>query len=113
MTTPPYAPISTGSNLDVISFEIRDPVTGIREDLTGATVTVTIKDEHTREAIVASGAGTVNSLITSRVQYVLADADVAKITYETTWLVEWKVVAIGGRTFRSPEPIRLPVRPRL
>lgn len=113
MTTPPYAPISTGSTLDAISFDVRDPVTGIREDMTGATVTVLLKDEHTREVIVAAGAGTVNTLITSRVQYVLADVDVAKITYETTWLVEWKIVAIGGRTFRSPEPIRLPVRPKL
>lgn len=112
MTTSPYAPISTGSNLDVISFDVRDPVTGIRENLTGATVTVLIKDEHTRETIVAAGAGTVNSLITSRIQYVLANVDVAKITYETTWLVEWTVV-LSGKTFRSPEPIRLPVRPRL
>lgn len=112
MTTPPYAPISTGSNLEVISFELRDPVTGIREDLTDATVTVLIKDERTQETIVTAGVGSVNSLITSRVEYVLADADVAKITYETIWLVEW-TIALDGKTFRSPEPIRLPVHPRL
>lgn len=112
MTTPPYAPISTGSNLDVISYEHRNPVTGIKEVLTGATVTVLIKDERTLETIVAAGSGTVNSLNTSRVDYVLADADVAKITYETTWLVEWKIV-LTGKTFRSPETIRLPVRPKL
>lgn len=113
MPTPPYAPISTGSNLSVLSYDVRDPVTGIREDLSDATVTVLIKDEHTREVIVAAGVGSVNSLITSRIEYLLADVDVAKITYETTWLVEWTVVTEDDRTWRSPEPIRLPVRPKL
>lgn len=78
MTQPPYAEISTGSNLAQLSFEYRDASTGLKADLTGATVVVTIKDERTQETIVAAGAGTVNTLNTSRADYVLADADVAK-----------------------------------
>lgn len=109
----PYAPISTGSNLAKIALEYRDAETGLRVDLTDATVTVTVKDERTGETVIASGAGVVNTLDTSLVEYTFSDVDVAKITYETTWLVEWMIVADGGGTFRSPEPHRLPVRPKL
>lgn len=106
-----YAPISANSNLVPITFELRDQRTGVRMDLTGATVTVNVKDEHTQEVIVASGSGTVDTLNTALVSYSFADGEVAKITYETTWLVEWTIV-LSSKTYRS-EAIRLPVRPRL
>jgi hypothetical protein len=113
VTTPPYAPISTGSNLSPITFELRDPSTGLKVVLTGATVTVRVTDERTAEVIVAAGSGTVDTGNTSLVSYAFLDAEVAKIAYETTWLVEWKIVDTGGKVFRSPEPIRLPVRRNL
>jgi len=99
---------TTGSNLEPITFELRDQRTGTRMDLTGATVTVKVTDEHTQEVIVAGGSGAVDTANTALVSYSFSDAEVAKITYETTWLVEWTIV-LSGKTYRS-EQIRLPVQ---
>lgn len=105
--------ITTGSNFAPLSLLLKDGVTGLPVNLTGATVSVVVKDEQTGMTIVAAGAGSVNGANPTLVEFYFADVDVAKITRVATWLVEWTIVAANGRTYRTPEPLRLPVRPRL
>lgn len=108
-----YNTITTGSNFAPLSLLVKDGITGLPVNFTGATVTVVVKDEQTGETIVAAGSGAVNSANPTLVEFYFADEDVAKITRVTTWQVEWTIEAASGRTYVTPEPIRLPVRPRL
>jgi hypothetical protein len=108
-----YPAISTGSNYAPLAFEIRDGATGRPVDLTGATVSVTVRDELTMEVIVQDSAGSVSSTNPHVAQYVFDPADVAKILVEGTWLVEWRITFPNTRVFRLPVPYRLPVRPKL
>lgn len=109
MSARQYAAITTGSNLTPLTHEVRDRF-GTAIDFTGATITVLVKDELTGETIVAAGAGAV-SAYPRQVEFSFADVDVAKITYATTWLVEWTIV-LAGKTYRSAQ-YKLPVRPKL
>ena len=108
-----YNTITTGSNFAPLSLLVKDGITGLPVNFTDADVLVVVKDEQTGEAIVAAGVGSVNGSNPTLVEFYFADEDVAKITRITTWLVEWTIVAANGRTYRTPEPLRLPVRPRL
>jgi hypothetical protein len=108
-----YPAISTGSNYAPLAFEIRDGSTGRPVDLTGATVTVTVRDELTMEPIVEDSPGSVSGSNQYVAQYVFDPADVAKILVEGTWLVEWRIAFPNERVFRLPVPYRLPVRPKL
>lgn len=108
-----YNAIATGSNFAPISFELRDGRTGQSITLTGSTVAVTVRDEQTGELILDSAEGAINSINPAIAEFYFADVDVAKITIESTWLVEWKITAANTRVFRNPVPCRLPVRLKL
>jgi hypothetical protein len=108
-----YNAITTDSNFAPISLELRDGRTGQSVNLTGATISVTVRDELTLETIVEDSAGSVNTANPAIVEFYFALQDVAKITRPSTWLVEWKVIAANARVYRTPEPMRLPVRPKL
>jgi hypothetical protein len=114
MTKPfQYNTITTGSNFAPLSLSLKDGRTGEALALTGATVTVTVKDELTGEVIVQDGAGAVNATNPALVEFYFDAPSVAKIAVVSTWLVQWKITAVGGRVYRNPEPCRLPVRPSL
>lgn len=107
-----YQPIVAGSRLRALPIILRDAITGEYLDMTGATVTITIIDETTNETVVADGAAEQNASNPYLIEYHLKPQEVAKITRQSTWLMEWTITDGAGRTHHHPTLCRATVRPR-
>lgn len=106
-----YPAIATNSNYHAIALEVVR--NGVAMPALGSVVTVTVKDRDTHEVIVPED--TVvgpKPGIEGRWEYFFSPEQVALITKHAVWLVEWKLV-YGQYTWRSPEPVLLPVRKKI
>lgn len=109
-----YADVVAGNTFaPAARLELRDAVSGGHLDLTGATVTITIVDETTREVIVQDAEAEQNEVNPYLIEYFLTDDDVAKITRESTWLAQWTLTAGSGRKHLVPVICRIQVSPPL
>lgn len=116
MNIPPftYRAKATGSNLAPLPIQVLDENDQPR-DMANSAVTVRVVDEQTGEVIVdGRAADLVQPLTLGRADFRFSADEAARITYPTTWLVQWTVIAPNGDVMVEPvEPIRLHVRPAL
>ena len=107
-----YDTIVAGSNLEPLTIELRNARNGLPLPLSGATITITIRDETTGEVIADESEATPNASNPYWVDYYLSDDESAKITTQSTWLAQWTLTAGTGKKHLVPTIGRIPVRPR-
>jgi len=103
-----YRAIVTDSNLEPITLDVRRG--GAPVDLTIFTGTITIRDERSAALIAENLPVALNA--NGRAEYYFTAEQVALITKDSVWLVEWKIVAPDGKAHRLYKA-RLPVRVKL
>lgn len=108
-----YADQVAGSDYAPLPLILKDAATGLALDLTGASVTITIVDETSREVIVEDGEAEANSVNPYLIEYFLTEEQADKITRPSVWIAQWKLTAGSGKVHKVPTICRMQVFPAI